>query len=138
VNCAEVQRHHILVVGDDSDTCVLYREILEGEGYRVSHAAMSDWQLAVCGSAAPDLILFDLEFSEGDQTADFQARLSAALPTASIPVLVCSTHHTLLASWHAELSAQGGGSLYKPFDLEALLTAVLTSVSAREKVADGR
>ncbi len=137
MKCAEVQRHHILVVGDDADTCALYQEILEGEGFGVSYAAMAAWELAVSGTPAPDLLLLDLQFGEGTESTAFQARLSAASPTASIPVLVCSTHHTLLARWHAVLSVQGGGVLYKPFKLEALLTAVWTSVSAREMVGDG-
>jgi DNA-binding response OmpR family regulator len=137
VRCADDQRHHVLVIGEDTDTCDLYQDILEGEGFRVSQAAGPDWELALSGTPPPDLIMLDLQFGENAESTDFLARLTAASPTASIPTLVCSAHHTLLASWYAQLSAQGGGILCKPFDLQALLTAVWTSVSAREMAGNG-
>jgi DNA-binding response OmpR family regulator len=137
VRYADDQRHHVLVIGDDAATCDLYRDILEGEGFCVSQAAVPDWELALAGTPRPDLIMLDLQCGENAESTAILGRLTAASPTASIPTLVCSSHHTLLASWYAQLSAKGGGTLCKPFDLQALLTAVWTSVTAREKVKVG-
>ena len=133
MTCTDVQRHHVFVLGEHPDTCDLYRDILEGEGYRVSHAAVAEWELTLSDTQPPCLILLDLPFSDEIAATMFLARLSAASLAAAVPLLVCSTQHTLLATWCAQLSAHGGGTLRKPFNLQELLIAVWASVTARER-----
>jgi CheY-like chemotaxis protein len=95
VKGADLQSHHVVVIGDDSDLRVLSRKILEGEGCRVTVGTVPDSELAMLGTSVPDLILFDLHVGDAAASTMFLARCNAASPMGWIPLLVCSAQHTL-------------------------------------------
>src|SRR4051794_11428223 len=102
---ADGKAKHVLVVDDDAAMVVLYRDVLEDEGYRVTLMDSPELGPTVLASLAPDLLLLDLRFS-GDQSGmDLLRRLKADAATRTIPVLVCSADHYLLKALQNQLVA---------------------------------
>ncbi len=134
----DVHHHHILVLDDDTDLCGIYRQILEEEGCQVTSGVSPDVApVSVVTALAPDLLLLDLRFGHTASGVDLLTQLKADPATSPIPVLICSADTRLLEDLHERLVAWDCGILPKPFDLEALLTAVRNGITARQPVTTG-
>jgi len=109
----------ILVVDDDPDILDAVCDVLAGEGYRVVRARHGREALAQVAVERPDLILLDLMMPEMDGLA-FARALRADGREPAIPVVVIS------ADANPEHAAAVGARSFlpKPFDIEALLSAV--------------
>src|SRR5687767_13216859 len=114
----------VLVVDDAPDVLELVRDVLQAAGYAVDAAASVGGALDFLWrewEAQPDVILLDLSLPALDgQTF---AELYALLPVRHAPlVLVTAADARVASDRAARLGARD--VLLKPFDSEALLTAV--------------
>jgi len=123
---------HIAVINDDTDFLHLMDELLGAEeGYGISTSYVGSEGYRVVKGLQPDLVILDLVFgdsaAEGWRTLDM---LELDPATRPIPVIVCSAA-TLELQRHAEwLGKIGVEVLPKPFDLEALLGKIRTTLAA--------
>ena len=115
---------HVLVIDDAPELRQLFRDALEGEGYRVSLAAAPPTldQIARLG---PDLVLLDLLLGEDEGVAwRLVQGLRGDPRLAAVPVLVCSAATHLLRRLELELRGLGVEVVTKPFDLDDFLAIV--------------
>ena len=115
---------HVLVIDDATELRQLFRDALEGEGYRVSLAAAPP-ALDEIARLRPDLVLLDLLLGEDEGVA---WRLVQGLRRdprlAAVPILVCSAATHLLRRLELELRGLGVVVVTKPFDLDDFLATV--------------
>jgi DNA-binding response OmpR family regulator len=128
--------YRILVIDDAEELVQLYKEILCDEGYDVIGFAEVVRDVAVVEELAPNLIILDYLF--GQEAAGFmmlqQLRMNRA--TAAIPVIVVSAATTDIQDVEDDLCSKGIGVVYKPFDIDTLLTEVrakLDGYTTRER-----
>ena len=110
----------VLVVDDDASIQGFLAEALADEGYQVRTAADGRRALDVLGTWRPNLILLDLMMPEMDGWT-FRAEQRKRADLVDIPVIVLSATRDLEARTEALAPAR---VFSKPFDLDALLTAI--------------
>jgi CheY-like chemotaxis protein len=124
---------HILVVNDTQEILELFRAILEEEaGYRVTLTSIQPQMLDIVKEVKPDLIISDHVFGEEKVGWQFLQRLKMDRETANIPLIVCSGAVKELKEIEGYLTSKGIGVLYKPFDVDELLTLVETKLALEE------
>ena len=115
---------HVLVVEDAPELRALFRDILEGEGHRVSLAAAAP-ELAAITELRPDLLILDLLLGDDEDAAwALLRRLREDPRLADLPVLVCSAATRLLQRLEPALRNLGAEVVCKPFELEDFLGVV--------------
>jgi CheY-like chemotaxis protein len=77
---------HVLVIDGDEDVLERTRDVLEGEGYRVSVADLPD--IGLVRRVAPDAIVLGLLFRGRPMGLEFLELHAADPTTARVPVLV--------------------------------------------------
>jgi DNA-binding response OmpR family regulator len=125
----------ILVVNDTQEILELFRMLLEGEGYEVILAGFPIQQVGDVERINPDLIILDFVF--GDQKSGWQMlqMLKMQRSTASIPVIVCTAALDMVREQEGYLVSQGVHVVFKPFDIDHLLTNVTRLLGSHEHVA---
>ena len=130
-NIADIKaKPHIAVINDDTTFLRLMDELLgREEGYRVSTTFVGGEAHSFVREVQPDLVVLDLVFGnsaeQGWRTLDL---LTLDPATRRIPVIVCSAATTLLhqhADWLRRFDVE---VLPKPFDLDALLDLIATTL----------
>ena len=106
------QPHTVLLVEDHEDNRVVYRTILEYEGYRVLEARDGAEGIATARRELPDLILMDVAIPRVDGL-EATRRLKADPVTSSIPI-VAVTAKAMAADRAKCLAAGCDGYLAKP------------------------
>ena len=114
----------ILVVNDTQEILELFRMLLEEEGYEVVLSGFPIQQMSDIEQIHPDLIILDLVF--GDQKSGWQMlqMLKMKRSTASIPVIVCTAALGMVREQEGYLVSQGVHVVFKPFDIDHLLTNI--------------
>jgi len=114
----------ILVVNDTQEILELFRMLLEEEGYEVVLSGFPIQQMSDIEQIHPDLIILDLVF--GDQKSGWQMlqMLKMKRSTASIPVIVCTAALSMVREQEGYLVSQGVHVVFKPFDIDHLLTNI--------------
>ena len=115
---------HVVVINDEQDLLVLFRELLEGEGYRVSTLTYPTADLADLQILAPDLVILDMLFGGEDRGWQFLQHLRLTRATAELPVLVCTAAVRLVRDAQDYLANMGIGVILKPFDIDPFLAEV--------------
>ncbi len=125
----------ILVVNDTQEILELFRILLETEGYEVILAGFPIQQIADVEQINPDLIILDFIF--GDQTSGWQMlqMLKMQRSTASIPVIVCTAALNMVREQEGYLVSQGVHVIFKPFDIDHLLTNIKHSLETHKHLA---
>jgi len=125
----------ILVVNDTQEILELFRMLLEGEGYEVVLSGFPIQQMSDIEQIHPDLIILDLVF--GDQKSGWQMlqMLKMKRSTASIPVIVCTAALSMVREQEGYLVSQGVHVVFKPFDIDHLLTNIKQLVDSHEQVS---
>jgi len=118
----------ILVVEDESGVADLIDAVLTGEGYTVAVARDGAQGLMLARDWHPDLILMDVMLP-GVDGGTITRRLKSEAPTADIPIVAMSAGRTIRD--HAGELDDADAVLAKPFDIEALLTAVAFHLARR-------
>ena len=128
---------HILA-GDDSPAILdLLREILEGEGYRVSLSA-DPLDLDRVKRAEPDLVILDHMLEEGAGSGwQLVQDLRGDPQTADLPIVVCTGAVHRVREHEDLLARLGIGVVIKPFDIDHLLEAVNRPWTATPEREDG-
>ncbi len=125
----------ILVVNDTQEILELFRMLLEEEGYEVVLSGFPIQQMSDIEQIHPDLIILDLVF--GDQKSGWQMlqMLKMKRSTASIPVIVCTAALSMVREQEGYLVSQGVHVVFKPFDIDHLLTNIKQLVDSHEQVS---
>jgi CheY-like chemotaxis protein len=131
------ERKRILVFNDTQEILELFKLILEDEGgYEVILDSFRPQMMEIIKELEPDLIISDHVFGEEKIGWQLVQRLKMDRETATIPVVVCSGAVHELKEIEGHLMAKGIGVLYKPFDVDELLSLVESKLLDRESVKD--
>ena len=124
----------ILVVNDTQAILDMFRAILEEEGYDVILSSMPYQNIGEIEQVKPDLIILDIMF--GDQKMGWQMvqLLKMNRTTASLPLIVCTAAIREVRETEGYLISQGVHVLYKPFQLDDLLSMVEQSLKATHHI----
>src|SRR6266487_5093198 len=125
----------ILVVNDTQEILELFRILLEEEeGYEVVLSGFPVQEISDVERINPDLIILDFVF--GDQKSGWQMlqMLKMKRSTASIPVIVCTAALGLVREQEGYLVSQGVHVVFKPFDIDQLLTSVKQVLESHEHI----
>lgn len=114
----------ILVIEDDPETCELYLECLEAEGFAAISAENGDIGISKACEILPDLIVCDIMMPHTDGYTVLQA-LRQLPATAQVPFIFLTAKSTSFDRRHGmELGADG--YLSKPCTVEQFLSAIAT------------
>jgi DNA-binding response OmpR family regulator len=124
----------ILVVNDIQVILELFRTLLEEEGYEVVLAGFPFQQISDIERINPDLIILDFVF--GDQKTGWQMlqMLKMRRSTATIPVIACTAALDLVREQEGYLISQDVHVVFKPFDIDQLLTSIKQALQSHEHV----
>jgi len=117
----------ILVVDDNHDNLRLLRDLLTGQGYRVTVATGGEKALNSVQTEKPELILLDINMP-GKSGYDVCKQLKEDLSTRNIPILFLSAY-TDPADITKGFSIGGVDYITKPFHTEELLARVKTHLT---------
>ena len=128
----------ILVINDIQEILDLFRILLEGEGYEVVLSGFPFQQVSEIEQINPDLIILDIIF--GDQKTGWQMLqlLKMKRSTASIPVVVCTAALNAVREQEGYLVSQGVHVVYKPFDIDHILTTIKLALESRKNIPSQR
>jgi len=123
----------ILVVNDTQEILDLFQMILESEGYEVVLSSFPFKYTGEIEKIKPDLIILDFLF--GDKQIGWQMlqALKMQRSTASIPVIACTAAFHDVQEQEGYLVSQGVHVVYKPFDLDYLLTTISQALASTKK-----
>ncbi len=115
---------HVLVIDDDESLRDLFRDILEGEGYRVT-LATSALDPAEIARLDPDLMVLDLLLGT-DALPSWELVRAIRLDdrVITLPIVLCSAATEHLARLQEEIAAMGVEVIPKPFELDEFILAV--------------
>lgn len=115
------QAPHILAVNDALEILILFREIFEEEGFRVTTRIADDTHIEEIVQIAPDLIILNYR-SEAELS--LWQRLTTDHRTQSVPIVLCTGAVREIEAIKPELGVKGIAVIYKPFEIEHLVRVV--------------
>ncbi len=119
----------ILVVEDNDDLQVLFRLVLESEGYQVAVADNGQDALKLLEETQPQLVLMDI-MMPGTSGIEVSRSIKQQQNYETLPILLVSAVDRLKEQ---QLNySQANGVLYKPFNLDDLLNKVEQLTSDRQ------
>ncbi len=123
----------ILVVNDTQEILELFRMILgEEEGYDVVLSGFPIQQINEIELIKPDLIILDLVLGDEKTGMQMLQMLKMQRATAAIPVLICTAALQIVREQEGYLVSQGVHVVFKPFDIDDLLTNVKQLLESHE------
>ena len=124
----------ILVINDTQEILDLFRILLEEEGFEVVLSGFPFQQVSEIEQISPDLIILDIIF--GDEKTGWQMLqlLKMKRSTASIPVIVCTAALNVVREQEGYLVSQGVHVVYKPFDIDHILTTIKLALESRKNI----
>jgi DNA-binding response OmpR family regulator len=126
----------ILVVNDTQEILELFRMLLEEEeGHEVILSGFPFEQISDVEKIKPDLIILDFIF--GDQRSGWQMlqMLKMQRSTENIPVIVCTAALEAVREQEGYLVSKGVHVVYKPFDIDQLISNVRQLLEKHEHVS---
>lgn len=128
----------ILVINDTQEILDLFRILLEEEGFEVVLSGFPFQQVSEIEQISPDLIILDIIF--GDEKTGWQMMqlLKMKRSTASIPVIVCTAALNAVREQEGYLVSQGVHVVYKPFDIDHILTTIKLALESRKNIPSQR
>ena len=126
----------ILVVNDTQEILELFRMLLEEEeGYDVVLSGFPIQQIKEIEHIKPDLIILDLVLGDEKTGMQMLQMLKMQRSTASIPVLVCTAALQIVREQEGYLVSQGIHVVFKPFEIDDLLTNIEQLLESHEHVS---
>lgn len=125
---------HIMVINDTDEILELFRDILEGEGYRVTLYSFAPHELLSIEKTAPDLLILDLMFGAERLGWQLLEKLRLNRATANIPVILCTAATREVREIEGHLKAMNTTLVAKPFDINVLLQAIRSALAGRGHV----
>ena len=125
------RKSRILVVNDTQEILELFRIALEQEGYEVFLSSYPLQKFREVEQLHVDLIILDFVF--GDRKTGWQMvqMLKMHPPTSAIPLIVCTAAIEEVREQEGYLVSKGVLIIYKPFDLEEMLSIVQEAIESR-------
>lgn len=121
----------IIVINDTQEILELFYQILHEEaGHEVILSSYQPQMLDKIKEVTPDLIVTDFVFGEEKIGWQFVQRLKMDRATANIPVIICSGAIKELKEIEGYLTSKNIGVVYKPFDIDDLLSEVARKLEA--------
>jgi DNA-binding response OmpR family regulator len=115
---------HVVVINDDNDLLTVFRELLEGEGYRVSTLSYPTANLSDLMVLAPDLVVLDMVFGGEDVGWNWLQKMRLDRASVAVPIIVCTAALYLIRDVQEHLSGMGITVVPKPFDIDPFLAEV--------------
>ena len=126
----------ILVVNDTQEILELFRTLLEEEGgYEVVLSGFPIQQVDDIEQIKPDLIILDLIFGSEKTGMQMLQMLKMKRSTSTIPVIICTAALELVREQEGYLNSQGVHLIYKPFDIDHLMTSVKRLLETHEHIS---
>ena len=123
----------ILVVNDTQEILELFKTILEYECYEVVLSSFPFQHIKEIEKIQPDLIILDFLFGNKQMGWQMLQALKMQRSTASIPVIACTATLEDVREQEGYLVSQGVHVVYKPFDVDQLLTIVSQALASAKK-----
>jgi CheY-like chemotaxis protein len=123
----------ILVVNDTQEILELFKTILEYEGYEVVLSSFPFQHIKEIEKIQPDLIILDFLFGNKQMGWQMLQALKMQRSTASIPVIACTAALEDVREQEGYLVSQGVHVVYKPFDVDQLLTIISQALASAKK-----
>ena len=116
---------HILVVNDTEEILDLFRDIIEGLGYRMTAWSFSPDDLAKVTEIEPDLVILDLMLGPTElQGWALLQKMRMSPPTEELPVIVCTAATNWVREQEGWLAANAVKVVLKPFKVQHLEHAI--------------
>jgi two-component system cell cycle response regulator DivK len=112
----------VLVVEDNERNMKLFRDVLQGSGYRTLEATTGERAVELAIEHGPDLVLMDIQLPDIDGVEALR-RLRVDERSASLPVLAL-TAQAMEGDRERFLAAGFDGYLSKPVDIAEFVTTV--------------
>ncbi len=112
----------VLVVEDNERNMKLFRDVLQGSGYRTLEATTGERAVELAIEHGPDLVLMDIQLPDIDGVEALR-RLRVDERSASLPVLAL-TAQAMEGDRERFLAAGFDGYLSKPVDIAEFITTV--------------
>lgn len=128
---------HVLVVNDTEEIIELFRDIVEGLGFRISATTFAPEDLAAVKKIGPDLVIMDLLI--GGETLGWQLlqKMKMSRETDSIPVIVCTAALDSVREQEGWLTSKGVKIVLKPFNIDDIELAITKALALRDVLGDG-
>ena len=124
------------MVNDTQEILELFRMLLEEEeGYDVVLSGFPIQQVKDIEHINPDLIILDLVLGDEKTGMQMLQMLKMQRSTAVIPVLVCTAALQIVREQEGYLVSQGVHVVYKPFEIDDLLTNVKQLLGSHEHIS---
>ena len=123
----------ILVVNDTQDILDLFRDMLEDEGYEIVLSSFPFKNIHDIEKIEPDLVILDFIFGNEQTGWQMLELLKLQRSTAPIPVIICTGAIHEVQEQESYLVSQGVHVVYKPFDIDHLLTIISQAIASRKK-----
>jgi CheY-like chemotaxis protein len=120
----------VLVADDDLDERMLFRRLLEREGFQVEEATDGQMALDRARELRPDLILMDVQMPRVDGFTAVE-RLRHDVRTARIPIIVVTAAARKPADVARGLGLGADDYLSKPFSVEEFVARASSKIRAR-------
>jgi len=125
------RRARIALINDDRAFLHLMQELLEEEeAYEVRTCTQWEDAYGFVKREQPDLVILDIVLGGEEQGWTILELLTLDPATRPIPLIVCSAAIRSLQDHQALLARYGVAVLPKPFDLDALLDLISSTLSA--------
>lgn len=124
-------RPHVLCINHSREILNLLRDLLEGEGFRVSTLTAVDRNLDAIVALRPDVITIDYMWSTSDNEWTFLTLITIDPRTSGIPVVLCTGAVTQVQDLREHLSLLGIRVVLKPFNVEDMIQAVQAALADR-------
>ena len=128
-------QQHILAIDNSQAVLDLFRELLEGEGYRVSVQSYVDKDVEAIKDLAPDLIILDYMWKAEDGGWSLLQLLRMNPGTKEIPIVLCTGAVAEASELEPHLAEMGVRVVLKPFDLDDLLGVIRESLEPHAREA---
>jgi CheY-like chemotaxis protein len=126
---------HILCINHSPEILSLHRDLLEGEGYRVSTMTAVDRDLDAIVALQPDVITIDYMWTTSDNEWTFLTMMTMDPRTNRIPVILCTGAVAEAMEMQPHLAQLGIRVVLKPFNIDDLVEAVQAALR-RDPVMD--
>jgi len=123
-------QRHILAIDNSQAVLDLFRELLEGEGYRVSIQSYVDKDLDAIKDLTPDLIILDYMWGAEDGGWSLLQLLRMDPGTKDIPIVLCTGAVAEAGELQPHLEEMDVRVVLKPFDLDDLLGAIRAALDS--------
>jgi DNA-binding response OmpR family regulator len=119
----------ILAIEDDGLILELYRVLLQDAGYQVHSSKTVIEDMREIERLLPSLVILDLRIGGNLRSLDFIHKMRAYGPTLPIPIIVCTAAIQEVKKQEEVLLQENIPIIYKPFDVDELLTTIQTKLS---------